>query len=181
MPASPALTRLSSGHYNTGDWNATTNQGGMGGDGHRQALVPPKPPQTGNYPVLTSDIAAVAAELAGAAGDAADSAALAVASAAAVADLQTRLFIQATDPGPVGAGKVWAATDGLLRVRSADNSTWSVIVLPSLATDLAAGLVRLATPTQAFDGAASDLAVTPAGLSPFIRAALSAPYHQGAI
>lgn len=63
MPASPALTRLSSGHYNTGDWNATTNQGGMGGDGHRQALVPPKPPQTGSYPVLTSDIAAVAAEL----------------------------------------------------------------------------------------------------------------------
>jgi hypothetical protein len=142
--------------------------------------------------VLTSDIVAVAVELAGATTDAAVSAAASAASAlasaasageaaASLADFQSRLYVQATDPGPVGAGKVWAATDGLLRVRSADNSTWSVIVLPSQATDLAAGLVRLATPNQAFDGAASDLAVTPVGLSPFIRAALSAPYHQGAI
>lgn len=84
MPASPALTRLSSGHYNTGDWNATTNQGGMGGDGHRQALVPPKPPQTGSYPVLTSDIAAVAAEVA----EAADLAVAAAASTLGGASVQ---------------------------------------------------------------------------------------------
>lgn len=64
MPASPAFTRLSGGHYNTGDWNAATNPGGMGGDGHRQALVPPKPPQTGSYPTLVDDVAAIATDMA---------------------------------------------------------------------------------------------------------------------
>ncbi len=64
MADTPAMGRLRGGHYNTADWNATTNPGGMGGDGHRYALIPPKPPQTGAYPVLTGDIAAVATEMA---------------------------------------------------------------------------------------------------------------------
>lgn len=81
MPASPAFTRLSGGHYNTGDWNAATNPGGMGGDGHRQALVPPKPPQTGSYPTLVDDVAAIATDMAGTLTSATSQVALAAAEA----------------------------------------------------------------------------------------------------
>ncbi|KPF83573.1 hypothetical protein IP70_18750 [alpha proteobacterium AAP38] len=70
MADTPAMGRLRGGHYNTADWNATTNPGGMGGDGHRYALIPPKPPQTGAYPVMVNDLVAVLDEAAAATIDA---------------------------------------------------------------------------------------------------------------
>jgi len=120
MPASPALTRLSSGHYNTGDWNATTNQGGMGGDGHRQALVPPKPPQTGSYPVLTSDIAAVAAEITGNVDAAASSA---QAAAAALIATQTAATQAIANIGTLATGLMGGDT-----VQAISNSTLTTAV-----------------------------------------------------
>ncbi len=64
MPDSPLLARLRAGHFNTDDWNPASNPGGMGGDGHRRALIPPRGPQAPAYPVLVNDLVALADELA---------------------------------------------------------------------------------------------------------------------
>lgn len=74
MADTPAMARLRGGHYNTSDWNASTNPGGMGGDGHRYAMIPPKAPQTPTYPVMVNDMVAVADEVAASAATAATSA-----------------------------------------------------------------------------------------------------------
>lgn len=74
MADTPAVARLRGGHYNTSDWNASTNPGGMGGDGHRYAMIPPKAPQTPTYPVMVNDMVAMADEVAASANAAAGSA-----------------------------------------------------------------------------------------------------------
>lgn len=74
MADTPAMARLRGGHYNTSDWNASTNPGGMGGDGHRYAMIPPKAPQTPTYPVMVNDMVAVLDEAAASANAAAGSA-----------------------------------------------------------------------------------------------------------
>lgn len=81
MTDSPALARLRSGHFNTGDWNAATNPGGMGGDGHRYAMVPPKAPQVPVGPVLVTDFVTIATEMVANADTAATQAGLATSEA----------------------------------------------------------------------------------------------------
>lgn len=85
MADTPAMARLRGGHYNTSDWNASTNPGGMGGDGHRYAMIPPKAPQTPTYPVMVNDMVAVADEVAASANAAAGSASAAAGSAGSAA------------------------------------------------------------------------------------------------
>ncbi len=182
MPDSPALARLRGGHFNTGDWNAGTNPGGMGGDGHRYAMVPPKAPQVAAYPVMVNDVVAVIDEVVAAALAAGDAAAAAAIVDAAITAFNTNIKFSGADPGAVGAGKAWFDTGaGVLKVRNAANTAWSTIALPSDASEAIAGLVRLASPAEALAATLTDRAVTPAGLSPLITAYLSAPYHQGAI
>lgn len=89
MADTPAMGRLRGGHYNTSDWNASTNQGGMGGDGHRYALIPPKAPQTPTYPVMVNDLVAVLDEAAASASAAAGSASAAAGSVTTAAQTLT--------------------------------------------------------------------------------------------
>lgn len=38
------------------------------------------------------------------------------------------VYLQDSDPGAVGAKKLWVHSDGTMRVRTADNSGWITVV-----------------------------------------------------
>lgn len=150
LPVEPAAVgQLVSGYFNS-DPVGPSNPGGLADDGH----VDNFPAALAAVGVASAYVGATAAVVAGigeAAGVTGDK----------IDDLNGRLFIQAADPGAVGAGKVWAGADGILRVRGPANDTWSAIVLPAGASEAVAGLVRMATAVEARTWAADNLAISP--------------------
>ncbi|AUN33305.1 hypothetical protein C0V82_23320 (plasmid) [Niveispirillum cyanobacteriorum] len=109
----------------------------MGGDGHRQALVPPKPPQTGSYPVLTADIAEVASGLPAVAA----AAALAAGGGVLTFPLTWDTGTSSADPGA-----------GRIRANSANMSMASLVMLSatdSSGLSIAAALGQLTASSSA--------------------------------
>lgn len=173
MTDSPSLSRLRSGHFNTADWNATGNPGGMGGDGHRYALIPPKAPQTPTYPVLVNDLVTVADE-------AAASADAAAGSASAAAGSQTSAQTALNDARLLLAG---ASLDGTSDSTSALSVTADAKVL-NVATNKAfrpgqdVQVTRKSAPTTWLRGTVTDYNAGTGALS-VTFAAINAPAGTG--